>query len=110
MTQLRQMLTLYDLRRRLHIDRQAVAWDEAGMLPLRAGIPVIDFERRLRDIGDPLGYFPFRVPNHYTAEGYLLLTEQIWNAVYRGRGRARSLPNASSLAIPGAREGSLQGS
>lgn len=45
------------------------------------GVPVIDFESRLRATGDPLSYYPFRLPGHFTAEGYGLLAEQILEEV-----------------------------
>lgn len=36
--------------------------------------------------GDPLAYFPWRLPGHYTAEGYALLARQIIDEVEELRG------------------------
>lgn len=122
-THLKQMVTLYEMRRRVGMDRESLGDGRENVLPLlerimhtangivrswggelrvaylpdwrtfaqqasatreevlavfrRAGLPVVDFEAALRDTGDPLRYFPFRLPNHYTPEGYSLLAEQI---------------------------------
>jgi len=122
-TRLKQMVTLYELRRRLRIDRESLGDARNDVLPLlerimrqadatvrswggelrvvylpdwqtfadrpastraevlalfeRLGLPVIDFEARLREAGDPLRFFPFRLPNHYNAAGYALMAEQI---------------------------------
>jgi hypothetical protein len=43
----------------------------------RLGMPVIDFAGVLDGSADPLGYFPFRINNHYTPEGYRELAGQI---------------------------------
>jgi len=127
-TTIKQMVTLYEIRRRLSMDRQAIgAAGNEEALPLfeqvmrragemvrgwggklyvvylpdwltfarppspsretllsavrRIGLPLIDFEERLHRTGDPLAYFPFRLPNHYTAEGYRLMADQIREAL-----------------------------
>lgn len=41
------------------------------------GIDIIDFDDVLRSQKDSHQYFPFKLPNHYNAEGYKLLSEYI---------------------------------
>lgn len=48
------------------------------------GVPVVDFEERLRRSGDPLQYFPFRQHAHYTETGYALLAEQVLDLIAPG--------------------------
>ena len=43
----------------------------------RLGFPIVDFARVLDESGDPLSYFPFRIQNHYTPEGYRRLAGEI---------------------------------
>ena len=43
----------------------------------KLGIPIIDFDTRVRKLSDPLSVFPFGLPGHYNAKGYSLLAEQI---------------------------------
>ena len=40
-------------------------------------IQVVDFNDVLSNQENPLSYFPFELPNHYTNEGYALLANQI---------------------------------
>jgi len=40
-------------------------------------IPIIDFDAVMSTHPDPLSLYPFRMPVHYTAEGYRLIAEQI---------------------------------
>ncbi|MBE0529834.1 MAG: hypothetical protein IH626_03345 [Rhodospirillales bacterium] len=47
-----------------------------------AGIPILDFETIMRESDDPLAYFPYRAPNHYTSEGYNLLVDKLMEFVY----------------------------
>ncbi|WOH47647.1 SGNH/GDSL hydrolase family protein [Bradyrhizobium sp. sBnM-33] len=43
----------------------------------RLGFPTVDFARVLDESDDPLSYFPFRIKNHYTPEGYRRLAGEI---------------------------------
>ena len=43
----------------------------------RLGFPIVDFARVLDESDDPLSYFPFRIQNHYTAEGYRHLAAEL---------------------------------
>jgi hypothetical protein len=43
----------------------------------RLDFPIVDFARVLDESGDPLGYFPFRIQNHYTPEGYRRLAREL---------------------------------
>ena len=43
----------------------------------RLGFPTVDFARVLDESDDPLSYFPFRIQNHYTPEGYRRLAGEI---------------------------------
>jgi hypothetical protein len=47
------------------------------------GIPIIDFGEKLEKKGDPLAFFPWRLPGHYTAEGYALLANQIYEEIQK---------------------------
>ena len=47
--------------------------DEADDLDIQ----VVDFNDVLSNQENPLSYFPFELPNHYTNEGYALLANQI---------------------------------
>ena len=43
----------------------------------RLGFPIVDFARVLDESDDPLSYFPFRIQNHYTPEGYRRLASEL---------------------------------
>jgi hypothetical protein len=43
----------------------------------RLGFPIVDFARVLDESDDPLSYFPFRIQNHYTPEGYRHLAAEL---------------------------------
>ena len=43
----------------------------------RLGFPIVDFARVLDESDDPLSYFPFRIQNHYTPEGYRRLAGEL---------------------------------
>ena len=44
-------------------------------------INIIDFHEFLEIQKDPLEYFPFRLPNHYTSDGYKLVSSQISSVI-----------------------------
>jgi hypothetical protein len=43
----------------------------------RLGFETVDFARVLDESDDPLSYFPFRIQNHYTPEGYRRLAGEL---------------------------------
>ena len=57
--------------------------ERAGVLEMikELDIPLIDFSDVLESTGDPLNFFPFRIPAHYSAEGYRLLADTLARAV-----------------------------
>jgi hypothetical protein len=43
----------------------------------RLGFPIVDFARVLEESDDPRSYFPVRIQNHYTTEGYRRLAGEL---------------------------------
>ena len=59
--------------------------DEVVSLVNQLGIPLIDFYSGLSNHPDGLSVFPYRLPGHYTAEGYKLLAELIIEEAFEGQ-------------------------
>jgi hypothetical protein len=49
--------------------------EEAIAAATRAGLPVVDVTTKFAADPDPLSLFPFRLPGHYTPEGYQLVAD-----------------------------------
>ena len=47
----------------------------------KENINLIDFHDVLKNKKDPLEYFAFKLPNHYTSEGYNLVSKQIYSHI-----------------------------
>ena len=47
----------------------------------KENINLIDFHDVLKSKKDPLEYFAFKLPNHYTSEGYNLVSKQIYSHI-----------------------------
>lgn len=123
MVRLKDLATLYYLRRLLNMDREAWLAQTNEILPLfeqvlhvadsevrgwggrmyfvyladwqtfawrpvpsrnpvlqaakQNGIAVIDFEEMMASTPDPLHYFPYRAPNHYTNDGFGFLVDHL---------------------------------
>lgn len=48
-------------------------------------VPIIDFHEIAANLPDPLDIFPLRQNNHYSADGYKLLGQQIYERLLRDR-------------------------
>lgn len=69
------------------------------------GVPIIDFEKRLRETGDPLQYYPFREHAHFDEAGYTLLAEQILEVLSLEDDLPVTRPRASESQATPRREG-----
>jgi hypothetical protein len=47
----------------------------------RAGLPRVDMHRTFSSHHDPLTFFPFRLPGHYTEEGNRLVAEEVLRSI-----------------------------
>jgi hypothetical protein len=60
-----------------HEEEWANLRQEVHAIAEKAGMPVFDFHKVLSAHPDPLSFFPFRINNHYSAEGNALLAREL---------------------------------
>jgi hypothetical protein len=59
---------------------------EIGLEAIRqSGAEVLDMKPVFEDTGDPQGFFPYRMPGHYTPQGYALVAQEIEKYVSRNK-------------------------